>query len=118
MGDNPISQTGEEGCMKSLEKLPTETQGTPAERVLKVLGAAITPKEGVRVNVYMQDGRMFSYEVANGVKAREHAHRIVTLGWRNVVDGVMEYYPVHQVLKVAFADPKDEMSNKYEARSR
>ena len=68
----------------------------------------------VKINVYMQDGRVFSYEVINAVKAREHAHRIVTLGWRIMTDGVMEYYPVHQVLKVTFPDPKDELSLKYE----
>jgi hypothetical protein len=70
-----------------------------------------------KINVYMQDGRVFNYEVANPIKAREHAHRIVTLGWRNVVDGIMEYYPVHQVLKVTFEDPKDDLSQKYEGKS-
>jgi hypothetical protein len=28
------------------------------------------------VNVYMQDGRVFKYQVSDGAKAREHAHRI------------------------------------------
>jgi hypothetical protein len=66
------------------------------------------------INVYMQDGRVFNYNCANPIKAREHAHRIVSYGWRNVVDGIMEYYPVHQVLKVTFNDPDDELSKKYE----
>jgi hypothetical protein len=69
-----------------------------------------------QINVYMQDGRVFSYEVADATKAREHAHRIITTGWRNVVNEVMEYYPVHQVLKVTFADPQDYMSKKYEGK--
>lgn len=71
-----------------------------------------------KVNVYLQDGRVFDYEVEDSVKAREHAHRIVTIGWRNVVNGVMEYYPVHQVLKVTFDDPKDTMSKKYEGKGK
>lgn len=71
----------------------------------------------MKVNVYMQDGRVFNYEVKDAVKAREHAHRIVTLGWRNVTDDVMEYYPVHQVLKVTFDDPKDKMSKDYEGKA-
>ena len=69
------------------------------------------------INVYMIDGRVFSYDVANAVKAREHAHRIVNHGWRNAVDGVMEYYPVHQVLKVTWPTPDDLMSTKYEGVS-
>ena len=64
----------------------------------------------------MQDGRVFQYSVVNAVKAREHAHRIVNYGWRNIVDGVMEYYPVHQINKVAFPDPEDLLSKKYEAK--
>ena len=70
----------------------------------------------IKINVYMQDGRVFIYEVKDAVKAREHAHRIINYGWRNVTDGVMEYYPVHQILKVTFDCPKDYMSNKYEAK--
>jgi len=66
------------------------------------------------INVYMQDGRVLKYDVANGTKAREHAHRIVTQGWRNVTDDVMEYYPVHQVLKVTFAYEEDYMGTRYE----
>jgi hypothetical protein len=70
----------------------------------------------VEIQVYMQDGRVFKYEVANGVKAREHAHRIINYGWRNVTDDRMEYYPVHQILKVTFPNPNDELGTKYEAK--
>jgi len=69
-----------------------------------------------KISVYLQDGRVLNYDVADGQKAREHAHRIVTQGWRNVANGVMEYYPTHQVLKVTFEDPKDALSAKYEAK--
>ena len=71
----------------------------------------------VTINVYMEDGRVFTYEVINAIKAREHAHRIITLGWRNCTDGVMEYYPIHQINKVTFSDPKDLMSKKYESKA-
>jgi hypothetical protein len=69
-----------------------------------------------KINIYLQDGRVFSYDVVDPIKAREHAHRIVTLGWRNVVNGMMEYYPIHQVLKVTFAEPEDLMAQKYETK--
>jgi hypothetical protein len=70
----------------------------------------------VEIKVYLQDGRVFKYTVEDSVKAREHAHRIINCGWRNVVTGVMEYYPIHQILKVTFPDPNDELSKKYEAK--
>ena len=70
----------------------------------------------VEISVYMQDGRVFNYEVEDAIKTREHAHRIVNYGWRNVVKRVMEYYPVHQILKVTFSNPDDKMSNKYESK--
>ncbi len=71
------------------------------------------------INVYLQDGRVFSYDVANDTKAREHAHRIINYGWRNVEECVMCYYPVHQVLKVTFDMPdKDTLAGKYCATSK
>jgi ATP:corrinoid adenosyltransferase len=70
------------------------------------------------VNVYMQDGRVFKYNVVDVAKAREHAHRIITTGWRNVQTGVMEYYPVHQVLKVTFQYQDDYLGTKYEGESK
>lgn len=74
-------------------------------------------KTSTQINVYMQDGRVFKYNVANTAKAREHAHRIITLGWRNVTDGIMEYYPVHQILKVAFPYEQDDLGTKYEGKT-
>ena len=70
------------------------------------------------INIYLQDGRVFTYEVEDSVKAREHAHRIINYGWRNATNGIMEYYPVHQVLKVTFKYPKDMMSVKYESKAK
>jgi hypothetical protein len=70
----------------------------------------------IQIKVYMQDGRVFNYDVVDSVKAREHAHRIITTGWRNVTNDVMEYYPVHQILKVTFPNPQDELSKKYEGK--
>lgn len=69
------------------------------------------------ISVYLQDGRIFEYEVANSTKAREHAHRIINFGWRNWEEGRECYYPTHQVLKVTFSmEQKGEMAGKYFAR--
>ena len=72
----------------------------------------MTDKIGIKV--YLVDGRVMEYFVEDATKAREHAHRIINYGWRNITKGVMEYYPVWQVLKVTFAAPEDIMSKKYE----
>ena len=69
----------------------------------------------VEIKVYLIDGRVFTYECKKE-QLREHAHAIVTTGWRNVVDGTMEYYPVWQIRKVTFPDQGDELSKKYEGR--
>ncbi|MBT6050794.1 MAG: hypothetical protein HOG49_28665 [Candidatus Scalindua sp.] len=75
-------------------------------------------KKSITINVYMQDGRVFKYEVSDSAVAREHAHRIITEGWRNVENGIMSYYPVHQVLKVSFEMEKlDVLAGKYHASS-
>jgi len=73
-------------------------------------------EEKVEISVYMQDGRVFKYLVSDSVKAREHAHRIINYGWRNSTNKIMEYYPVHQILKVTFPDPEDFMSKTYEGK--
>ena len=71
----------------------------------------------IEIVIYMQDGRTFTYKVSDAVKAREHAHRIINYGWRNIEDGVMCYYPVHQVIKVKFnMNKKDRLAAEYEAQ--
>lgn len=73
----------------------------------------------IQINVYLVDGRIYEYKVANATKAREHAHRIINYGWRNWEEGLECYYPTWQVLKVTFAmDTKDEMAGKYFAKPR
>ena len=53
------------------------------------------------VHTYLDDGRVFSYEVADAGKAREHAAAIVKGGYRrNDAKGTFEHYPPHRILKV------------------
>ena len=86
-----------------MEKIPDRLRGLDIQRV--------------KINVYFIDGRVSSYYVDNGEKAREHAHAIITKGWRNVSNGIMEYYPIHKIDKVTFDDPKDMLSEKYEGQA-
>jgi hypothetical protein len=81
-----------------------------------IIGGINAVKGGgmTNIKVYMQDGRVFSYDVIDIAKAREHAHRIINYGWRNVSNDTMEYYPAHQILKVVFPYSQDYLGTKYE----
>jgi hypothetical protein len=55
----------------------------------------------VTISVYLDDGRVFSYDVVSADKAREHAHAIAQTGYRhNDGAGTFEHYPAHRVLKI------------------
>ena len=55
----------------------------------------------ITISVYMDDGRVFEYQVTDSAKAREHASAIVRSGYRhNDGAGLFEHYPPHRILKV------------------
>jgi len=55
----------------------------------------------MKIEVYLDDGRVYSYEVPNEMKAREHAAAIAQGGYRhNDGKGEFEHYGPHRVLKV------------------
>jgi hypothetical protein len=53
-----------------------------------------------KISVYLDDGRVFEYEVASPEKAREHSHAIALTGYRHTVDGTLEHYPPHRISKI------------------
>lgn len=52
------------------------------------------------IEVYLEDGRVHSYEVENDDKAREHSAAIIKDGWRYNDGRTFEHYPSHRILKV------------------
>ena len=52
------------------------------------------------ISVYMDDGRIFSYDVNSEEKVREHASAIVMGGYRHCVNEIFEHYPPWRILKV------------------
>lgn len=55
----------------------------------------------MKIKVYIDDGRVFEYEVPSAEKAREHAGAILAGGYRhNDGETICEYYPVHRIQKV------------------
>lgn len=54
------------------------------------------------IAIYMDDGRVFEYDVASPSKGREHASKIVLTGYRHTPEGSddCEWYPPHRIDKV------------------
>jgi len=52
------------------------------------------------VMVYLDDGRVFEYDVADAAKAREHSAAIVGGGYRHNDGETFEHYPPWRILKV------------------
>lgn len=56
------------------------------------------------IQVYLDDGRVFEYDVESAEKVREHAFAIVTTGYRHNDGKTFEHYPPHRILKVKSND--------------
>lgn len=56
-----------------------------------------------KISVYTDDGRVFEYETADPMKAREHAAKIVATGYRHSEGDDLEWYPPHRIDKVKVA---------------
>lgn len=53
------------------------------------------------VAIYLDDGRVFEYDVPSAEKVREHSAAIIKDGYRHCdSDGLYEHYPPHRILKV------------------
>lgn len=54
----------------------------------------------IKVQTYLDDGRVFEYEVATPEKGREHASAIIQGGYRHNDGSEFEHYPPHRIAKV------------------
>lgn len=54
------------------------------------------------IEIYMDDGRVFYYEVYDPNKAREHAYAIIKTGYRHTPNETndLEWYPPTRILKI------------------
>ena len=53
-----------------------------------------------KIRVYIDDGRVFVYEVTGESSAREHSDAIARGGYRHWIKDGLEFYPVWRILKV------------------
>ena len=54
----------------------------------------------ITIAVYLDDGRVFEYDINDATKAREHTHAIIMTGYRHTVAGCLEHYLPHRISKV------------------
>lgn len=54
------------------------------------------------LSIYMDDGNVWEYEVANLAKAREHASAIIKTGYRHTPEDSedLEWFPPHRIVKI------------------
>lgn len=52
------------------------------------------------IKVYIDDGRIFEYDVASEASVREHASAIAKDGYRHNDGKIFEHYPSHRILKI------------------
>lgn len=57
-------------------------------------------KQTHTIHVYLDDGRVFSYDVESQEKVREHASAIIQTGYRHNDGVIFEHYPPHRITKV------------------
>ena len=67
--------------------------------------AAIPISTAIKVQIYLDDGRIFQYDVSDAAKGHEHIAAIVKGGYcHNSGSGYLEYYPIWRILKVKLVD--------------
>lgn len=57
----------------------------------------------VRVQVYVDNGNVYHYDVTDEAKGREHADAIIRTGYRSVCEGErrsLTWWPPHRIVKV------------------
>lgn len=53
-----------------------------------------------KIEIYLDDGRVFFYDVTDPMKGREHAAAIIKGGYRRSEGNDLEWYGPHRIIKV------------------
>jgi hypothetical protein len=65
-------------------------------------------KPKVKISIYLDDGIVFDYDVANATSAREHVSAIIKTGYRHSdseTPDELTHFPPHRILKVKMRGP-------------
>ena len=67
----------------------------------------------MKLYVYFKNGNVFTYEVENIIKAREHAEKIWQTGFRQKIGNRLEWFGIHYIDKICWDWKEDFLSKKY-----
>jgi hypothetical protein len=56
----------------------------------------------INIYIYFKNGNMFQYKVESAIKAREHAEKIFTTGYRVMVGNRHEWFGPHYIDKICW----------------
>ena len=84
--------------MKKTDK--SKTVVYPSEDQMKLAKRKRLKKDQFHVQIYLDDGRIYEYNVFGHDKGREHSAAIVTAGYRHNDGVTFEHYGPHRILKV------------------
>lgn len=56
----------------------------------------------IKIEVYLENGNVYWYEVNSTDRARDHVHEIIQNGYRHTEENsdILEWFPPHRILKV------------------
>jgi len=69
----------------------------------------------MNIYIYFKNGNVFQYEVENAIKAREHAEKIWTTGYKVKVGDRHEWFGSHYIDKICWDEDATYLAEKYEA---
>ena len=65
------------------------------------------------ITVYFKNGNVFTYEVENAIKSREHAEKIWTTGFRWFIGKKLEWFGSHYIDKICWTNDETYLAKKY-----
>lgn len=61
--------------------------------------------KGIKINVYIDNGNVYSYRVPDEEAVRDHCHEIITSGYRSSHGQHWTWYPPHRIKKIKLKKP-------------
>ena len=77
----------------------------------------ITFGNTIKVEVYLDNGIVYEYEVSDAIKGREHAAAIIATGYRHSDGDNLEWFPPHRIVKVKVTDGAESTRYRDNARA-
>lgn len=80
-------------------------------------GYAVKFEYAIMVQVYLDNGIVYEYEVSDAIKGREHAAAIIATGYRHSDGDNLEWFPPHRLVKVKVTDGAETTKYRDNARA-